>query len=668
MAAALVVAEKKAALEPALGVDVRQLLAADEMTSPAATYTSRPYACMSHDSSLHDSTPAVASSRQRRLPWALAVACYLALTAIYATPVLRGLGTTLPSDMGDTALNTWILWWDAQALPLTARWWNAPMFYPAMGAFGLSETMLSVALVTSPLQWAGLTAVEAYNIAFVLSFPAAAIAAHALAYRLTRRHDAALLAGLSFGFAPYRVAQWPHLQLLWSCWMPLSLLALHRYVTERRRRDLVLFAMAWLLTSLTCGYYLVYFSVLVGLWLCWFAWTPRVWLSIGAATIVAALPLAPLLAGYQRIQAGFGMSRGHGEIASFSADLTAIWATASQTMFASHWTFTPKPESELYPGAAVLLLAIAGAVVAWRRLERPQTFTHTRRVLLALALLIAAFAMSTAVTRGWDVSLGPLRFSSRRPYQIVSVALWLAAACIVLDGRVVNGWKRRSPFLFYLVATVAMLLFALGPTGRVFGERFLWKAPYSWLMLLPGGGTLRVPSRFAMLFALCLGQAAALAWTRLIPRARVAPLALAAALAVLADGWAIVVVEKVPRAVDVAALGPGAVLLEWPITNLFGDTKALLNATMHGRTMVNGYSGYSPPHYGPLASGTRTMDAHVLDALRQARPLGIYIDPDRDADGRYRTFLEAQPGVTRVASSTGALFVLPALHTDDSQP
>ena len=289
-------------------------------------------------------------------------------------------------------------------------------------------------------------------------------------------------------------------------------------------------------------------------------------------------------------------------------------------------------------------------------------------MLLALALLIAAFAMSTAVTRGWDVSLGPLRFSSRRPYQIVSVALWLAAACIVLDGRVVNGWKRRSPFLFYLVATVAMLLFALGPTGRVFGERFLWKAPYSWLMLLPGGGTLRVPSRFAMLFALCLGQAAALAWTRLIPRARVAPLALAAALAVLADGWAIVAVEKVPRAVDVAALGPAAVLLEWPITNLFGDTKALLNATMHGRTMVNGYSGYSPPHYGPLASGTRTMDAHVLDALRQARPLGIYIDPDRDADGRYRTLLEAQPGVTRVASSTGALFVLPALHTDDSQP
>ena len=118
---------------------------------------------MSHDSSLHDSTPAVASSRQRQLPWALALACYLALTAIYAWPVLRGLGTTLPSDMGDTALNTWILWWDAQALPLTARWWNAPMFYPAMGAFGLSETMLSVALVTSPLQWAGLTAVDGWS-------------------------------------------------------------------------------------------------------------------------------------------------------------------------------------------------------------------------------------------------------------------------------------------------------------------------------------------------------------------------------------------------------------------------------------------------------------------------------------------------------------------------
>jgi hypothetical protein len=589
------------------------------------------------------------------------VICYLSLTAIYAWPVLRALGTTLPSDLGDPALNTWILWWDAHAVPLTAKWWNAPMFYPSLGAFGLSETMLSVATITSPLQWMGLTAVQAYNIAFILSFPAAAMAAHALAYRLTRRHDAALIAGLSFGFAPYRVAQWPHLQMLWSCWMPLGLFALHRYVAKERTRDLVLFALAWFLASLTCGYYLMYFSVLVGLWMCWFARTRRAWISVGVATVVAALPLAPLLFGYQRIQAGFGLSRGMAEIESFGADLTAMWATAPHLMFASHWTLAPKPEGELYPGATVLLLALAGAIIAWRRLQAPQTFARTRRVLLGLALATAALGLYTAVKGGWAIGSGLLQFSSHRPYRIVSLALYFAAAFALIDGRVLAAWKRRSPFLFYVAASVAMLLFALGPVGRVFGERFLWKAPYSWLMMLPGGAALRVPARFAMLFVLCLGQAAAMGWTRLVTSAKLKPLAIVAALAVLADGWAILVARPLPPPTDVAALDPQAVLLELPMTDLYSDTRALLNATMHGRTLVNGFSGYSPPDYAPLVAAAQMMDAHLFDVLRENRPLGIYIDPDRDEDGKVRKFVEAQPGVTRLPSSTGPLFVFPAL-------
>src|SRR6185295_9973282 len=125
---------------------------------------------------------------------------------------------------------TWFLWWNAHAVPLTTAWWDAPIFFPAHGAFAFSETCLGLAPLTTPLQWLGASPVVTYNITYIISFPAAALAAHALAHRLTGRHDAAFLAGLAFGFNPYRASQMPHLHLLMTCWLALGLFALHRYL------------------------------------------------------------------------------------------------------------------------------------------------------------------------------------------------------------------------------------------------------------------------------------------------------------------------------------------------------------------------------------------------------------------------------------------------------
>ena len=69
----------------------------------------------------------------------------------------------------------------------------------------------------------------AYNVAVLLSFPLCGIAAYALAFELTGRHDAAWLAGLAFAFSPYRANEFGHLQMLSYFWAPVALLALHRY-------------------------------------------------------------------------------------------------------------------------------------------------------------------------------------------------------------------------------------------------------------------------------------------------------------------------------------------------------------------------------------------------------------------------------------------------------
>ena len=223
---------------------------------------------------------------------------YVALTIALTYPLILNLGSVLPNDAGDPALNTWILWWNAHAVPYTSTWWNAPAFYPAPGSLAFSEHLLGLSLISTPIQWMGGGPQLAYNIVFLLSFPLCAVGAYLLALELTRREDAAFIAGLLFAFAPYRIAHLPQLQALAAFAMPFSLLGLHRYLREPRPRWLALFGAAWLIQALCNGYYLLFFSVFVGMWILWFSppWSsPRTFVAIVMAWVIVVVPLIPLL-------------------------------------------------------------------------------------------------------------------------------------------------------------------------------------------------------------------------------------------------------------------------------------------------------------------------------------------------------------------------------------
>ena len=594
-----------------------------------------------------------------RSPWCLATALYVGVTLAYARPLLPLLSSALPNDTGDPGLNTWIIWWNAHAIPLTTRWWNGPIFFPAQGATALSETFLNLVPVSTPLQWAGLSAVLTYNILFLLSFPTAALAAHGLARRLTGRHDAALIAGLAFGFAPYRAAQMPHLQMLWSCWMPLGLLALHAYQADRKARHLVLFGVSWLMNGLSTGYYLFFFCALFGLWMLWYARTRRDLLTIGIAVLVATLPLAPLLLGYQHYQTAYGLSRTMQEIESFSADLNAIWATAPQ-VWPHVWTIEPGPEGELYPGATILALTLAGAVVVWRR-AKPDRQYRAQPFLAIGAIVLALMTYASAVA-GWSAKLARTRISLTQPG--ILVTLCVLAIAMFWNPRFVQAWRRRSPFLFYAIASLLMLLFALGPVGHVAKVVFLDPAPYYWLMQLPGGHAFRVPARFAMLFVLCLAEAAALAYANLTATGRLKrrpAMAAAVCVAVGLEGFvANMAVAKIPAPIDLAGLDRGAVILDLPLVDDFSDTAALLRATQSGHTLVNGFSGYAPPHYNLLREGLAAFDQSVLRTLQRFGPLLVFVHEDADPEQRYRDFVGDLPDAHRVLKiSAGSLFQLP---------
>src|SRR5262249_9755574 len=169
---------------------------------------------------------------------------------------------------------------------------------PVVGTMAFSEHLLGLSLFATPIILLTGDALVAYNVVFFLSFVLSALAAYFLAYTISRRHDCAFLAGLAFGLPPYRMAQFAHVQVLSAYWAPITLAALHRYFENRRVRWLVVFAASWLFQSLACGYYMFFSSILVGLWLLWFARGPnrmRALLLVGAAWAVAVALLVPVL-------------------------------------------------------------------------------------------------------------------------------------------------------------------------------------------------------------------------------------------------------------------------------------------------------------------------------------------------------------------------------------
>jgi hypothetical protein len=605
---------------------------------------------------------------RRAAPWLLAALFYVAFASIQTWPLVTHLTNVIPNDLGDPVLNAWIVWWNAHAVPFTARWWNAPAFWPSTGALAFSEVLLGLSPITTPIQWLGGSAITAYNVAFLLTFPLSALAAHALAFRLTGRHDAGVIAGLVYGFNPFRTAHFPQIQVMTSYWMPLALLGLHEYVGSRKARWLWVFGIAWLMQALSNGYYLLFFPVLIGLWMVWFALsrsTIRTFTAIATAFVIASLPLIPLLWTYRRIHTAFNFQRDLGEVSGFGADAVSL-LDASPLLKFWHLRAFHRSEGELFPGAtaAVLVLLLA---LNWLwtsgRITRPP-----RAVLVALAgsALFTAVALSALLFGPWSISIGGMTLVSVRVIsKPLSVGVMLFVIALAMLLRVSGAWRRRSPLMFYTLAMGLMYLLCFGPQPHVLGAPFMFRGPYSLLMALPGYDAVRVPARFAMLAALCVSVVAAMAFVDLTRRAgRSARLSLAALVVagVLIDS-AIgeMPLRRLPlRLVTFESLPPGTAVMELPLGESSGDVVAMFRAMYHDRPLVNGYSGFFPRSYDVLRRGLEARDPQIFDSITAWGPVVVMIDTARDPEAAWAAQLEHRPGTMLLGEESGwKVFSLP---------
>jgi hypothetical protein len=140
----------------------------------------------------------------------------------------------------------------------------------------------------------------------------------------------------------------------------------------------------------------------------------------------------------------------------------------------------------------------------------------------------------------------------------------------------------------------------------------------------------------------------------------------AVAMGLLADGW----LEPMPLVTppgrqSLEAMPADAAILELPPDEKAVNLMAMYRAFFHGRPLVNGYSGYFPPHFTILMQAVRRGDASPLLELARRRPLAIIVNERFDGSGELRHMVEALPGVTYSSSgNAGATYLLPAQPRD----
>ncbi len=241
---------------------------------------------------------------------------YSVIALAMTWPLAAGLTRDIPWDLGDSVLNIWILQWGADHwlrflggdLGALRGYFHANIFYPEPLTLAYSEHLTAQVLQILPVYALTGNIVLSYNLLFLSTFVLSGLGTFLLVRELTGSARAGFVAGLLFAFAPYRIGQFSHLQVMSSQWMPFALYGFRRYFETRRAWPLAGAALALVAQNWSCGYFLLYFAPFVaayviyeiadrGLWR-----DARVWASLCAAAAAVLGATVPLLLPYLELR------------------------------------------------------------------------------------------------------------------------------------------------------------------------------------------------------------------------------------------------------------------------------------------------------------------------------------------------------------------------------
>jgi hypothetical protein len=333
------------------------------------------------------------------------------LSVVMNWPLLLHLGTTVPRDIGDPLAEAWQPAWGGHALlhqPLD--FFDANRFWPLEDSLAFGDALIGYApagMIGSGVK----AALVRYDLLFLFAYALAFFGAYLLARELGIGPAGAAVAGAAFAFAPFRLEQDGHMQVISSGGIPLALAFAARALRLRGPWwMLAAWVVAWWQVSL--GFvlglpfgYLIGLLVLIGgvIWL--IQGRPPVnrgVLLAGAAGAVFFLAATALIARpYFHVADDFPESkRSPSEVEEFSGPMK-VFITAPE----ENWVWGDAtagvreelvniPEKTLFPGLVIVVFALIG--LGSRALD-PRL-----RIGLAIAVVvISAMALGFQEEDGW---------------------------------------------------------------------------------------------------------------------------------------------------------------------------------------------------------------------------------------------------------------------------
>ena len=335
--------------------------------------------------------------RAVRSEWTLAALCSALLSVAMTWPLARDVHKVIPHDTGDPLLLTYTLGWVGHSLREDpAGIWNSNSFWPSADSYLFTDTLLGYA-PAALFATDTTSALVVYNVLYIGTFALAFLGAYALLRQLGARVAGSAVGAAAFAYAPWKLGQAGHLQVLSCGAIALALAMLARghgwslrdgFRPERQRTGWIVAGWATALWQFSIGaglgipfvYLLLGIGVVVGL--CWLIRRPSLrWQTVAADGLGGAVFSLGVLWIADKHAV---VSRAHPEslrdpeyISWFSPtwqsfviapEESRLWGAAHE---AARTDLTWAPEQALLVGFTLLALAAAGLIwsswTPWKR-------------------------------------------------------------------------------------------------------------------------------------------------------------------------------------------------------------------------------------------------------------------------------------------------------------
>jgi hypothetical protein len=419
-------------------------------------------------------------------------ACYL------TWPQCLYLATRVASH-DDAFFSTWRVAWIAHALRTDpSRLYDANIFYPDRGTLANSDAVILEGALGSPFLWAGASPVVVYNLLLLGGIVASGLGMFLLARHLTGDSLAGLVAAAVFMMVPYRVEHFEHLELQWTCFIPLSFWAIHKAFDESSFvHGLLAGALVWL-QLIACVYYGIFLGFVVFVLSLLLLIPTRnsnrpftALLGVMAGGLVAVLLALVSLRPYLDNVSRLGM-RPTTEIVAFSAVFRSYLSAPVENWL---WGWTSPmfhgDELHLFPGVIATLLALAGLALAPRR----TAVVYGIILLLGVELSLGLNGRLYSFLLHYVSPLQGLRAPAR-------ASIFAFAALAVLAGFGTRALRQKRPegrpLMMASVAVIAALCIEFGSAPMRLQPAPRTPPLYRFLKQLPPGvvAEFPIPRRF----------------------------------------------------------------------------------------------------------------------------------------------------------------------------